>query len=470
MLLDLLGADAQVLLVEPRRMRDRAADLLAEEADLAGTLAKTWGATAAGEDHGFPRLHLPFDRLLAHTDAPRRGRSPPRPRGARRRHRRLHGILRHRGRRPERAPRQRRRRQRQRATATGSWWPPTARRRPAACDELLAATASTPRWIVVRAARAGLHPARRQAGRARRARPHRPAPGPPPARPRARRPGLLRRPQGRRLRRAPPARRGPLRRHGQAGHRRRRARLPAARVPGRRQALRAVRPDRRRAPLHRRRVARASTGSAATDWQKTKAKVRSAVSEIAQELVVLYQKRLHTPGPRLPRRHPVAARAGGRLPVPGDARPAQGHQRREGRHGGRAPDGPPRVRRRRLRQDRGGDPGRVQGGAGRQAGGGAGAHHAAGPAALPDVLRPLRRLPGAGRGAVAVPHAGARRRWSPRACERRGRRRDRHPPPAVRRHHVQGPRPARGRRGAALRREPTRSRSSSSRPTSTCSR
>ena len=69
-LFDLVGPDALVLLLEPRRMRDRAADLLAEEADLAGSLAKTWGATEAGEDHGFPRLHLPFDRLLAHTDAP----------------------------------------------------------------------------------------------------------------------------------------------------------------------------------------------------------------------------------------------------------------------------------------------------------------------------------------------------------------------------------------------------------------
>ena len=31
-------------------------------------------------------------------------------------------------------------------------------------------------------------------------------------------------------------------------------------------------------------------------WQKAKARVRSAVAEIAQELVVLYQKRLHEPG------------------------------------------------------------------------------------------------------------------------------------------------------------------------------
>ena len=33
-----------------------------------------------------------------------------------------------------------------------------------------------------------------------------------------------------------------------------------------------------------------------TDWQKTKARVRSAVAEIAQELVVLYQTRVHTIG------------------------------------------------------------------------------------------------------------------------------------------------------------------------------
>ncbi|HEY8523566.1 MAG TPA: transcription-repair coupling factor [Acidimicrobiales bacterium] len=64
-LLDVIGDDAQVLLCEPRRMRDRAADLLAEEADLAATLASTWGAQ--GE---FPRLHLDFDRLLARTQAP----------------------------------------------------------------------------------------------------------------------------------------------------------------------------------------------------------------------------------------------------------------------------------------------------------------------------------------------------------------------------------------------------------------
>ncbi len=67
LLCDLLADDAQVVLVEPRRVRDRAAELLDEEAALADALASTWGLEA-GE--GAPRLHVPFDRLLARTAAP----------------------------------------------------------------------------------------------------------------------------------------------------------------------------------------------------------------------------------------------------------------------------------------------------------------------------------------------------------------------------------------------------------------
>jgi len=66
LLSDLVGPDALVVLVEPRRMRDRAGEIIAEEADLARTLAVTWGA---GTDD-LPRLNLDFDRLLAHTEAP----------------------------------------------------------------------------------------------------------------------------------------------------------------------------------------------------------------------------------------------------------------------------------------------------------------------------------------------------------------------------------------------------------------
>ncbi|MDQ1431825.1 MAG: hypothetical protein QOF40_2427 [Actinomycetota bacterium] len=66
LLTDLLPDNALALLVEPKRMRDRAQELLDEEASLAGTLAVTWGA---GAERELPRLSLDFDRLLAHTRA-----------------------------------------------------------------------------------------------------------------------------------------------------------------------------------------------------------------------------------------------------------------------------------------------------------------------------------------------------------------------------------------------------------------
>jgi transcription-repair coupling factor (superfamily II helicase) len=66
LLTDLLPDTALVLLVEPKRMRDRAQELLDEEAALASALAGTWGA---GAETDLPRLSLDFDRLLAHTRA-----------------------------------------------------------------------------------------------------------------------------------------------------------------------------------------------------------------------------------------------------------------------------------------------------------------------------------------------------------------------------------------------------------------
>ena len=64
---DLLPPSAVVALFEPRRLRDRAQELLDEEAALAETLVKTWGATLDPETT--PRLSLPFERLLEHTKA-----------------------------------------------------------------------------------------------------------------------------------------------------------------------------------------------------------------------------------------------------------------------------------------------------------------------------------------------------------------------------------------------------------------
>jgi transcription-repair coupling factor (superfamily II helicase) len=61
LLTDVLPDAAKVVLVEPRRMRDRALDLIAEEDDLARTLASTW---ARDPDKSFPRLHADPDTLL----------------------------------------------------------------------------------------------------------------------------------------------------------------------------------------------------------------------------------------------------------------------------------------------------------------------------------------------------------------------------------------------------------------------
>jgi transcription-repair coupling factor (superfamily II helicase) len=64
---DLLAPQSQVVLVEPRRVRDRAAELYDEEGALAGALATTWGYR--GEPETIPRLHAHFDRLLEHCGA-----------------------------------------------------------------------------------------------------------------------------------------------------------------------------------------------------------------------------------------------------------------------------------------------------------------------------------------------------------------------------------------------------------------
>ena len=66
LLTDVLPSTAKVALIEPRRMRDRANDLLAEEDDLARALASTW---ARDPNRTFPRLHAETDRLLASGQA-----------------------------------------------------------------------------------------------------------------------------------------------------------------------------------------------------------------------------------------------------------------------------------------------------------------------------------------------------------------------------------------------------------------
>ena len=214
---DLLPPGGQVVLVEPRRIRDRAVQLLDEEAALAETLAATWGAEGGrgGRLPPPPRCLRPsaarlpgrrrrpaagprgtVDRRARRAPLRAGGRGPGSPgrRGVPAGGRGLHGdaVRRHRpGRRAAVGGARRRRRAR-----------PGGRGRPGDAGRRRGGGGHHER----------LHPPRRQGGRSLGDRRHRPphaAPTGPPAGPGGRR--VLRRPRGRELRRAPPARRGALR-------------------------------------------------------------------------------------------------------------------------------------------------------------------------------------------------------------------------------------------------------------------
>jgi transcription-repair coupling factor (superfamily II helicase) len=66
---DLLDERSRIVLVEPRRLRDRAAEILDEEVALSESLATTWGLKQDGSQAAMPRLHLGFDRLLKQSGA-----------------------------------------------------------------------------------------------------------------------------------------------------------------------------------------------------------------------------------------------------------------------------------------------------------------------------------------------------------------------------------------------------------------
>ena len=75
---DLLGPQGLVLLCEPRRMRDRAQELLDEEAALAGALATTWGASEPDAQRRACRCRSTGS---SRTPPPARPTCSPRPRG-----------------------------------------------------------------------------------------------------------------------------------------------------------------------------------------------------------------------------------------------------------------------------------------------------------------------------------------------------------------------------------------------------
>ncbi len=206
-----------------------------------------------------------------------------------------------------------------------------------------------------------------------------------------------------------------------------------------------------------------------TSWNRTKARVKSSMRDMAGELLKLYAERQLAKAPALLAGHRPAAPVRGRLPLRGERRPAGGDRDHQGRPAARAADGPPALRRRRLRQDRGGDARRLQGGRRRLPGGGAGAHHHPRRPAPRDLPPALRGLAGDHRDDLALPLAGRDPRHQEAAGRRQGRHPDRHPPAAVEGHPAAQAGPADRRRGAALRRRAEGAPEAAARRTSTCS-
>ena len=154
-------------------------------------------------------------------------------------------------------------------------------------------------------------------------------------------------------------------------------------------------------PRPGRKLGRVGTGR----WEKTRAAAERATLDLAAQLLEVQARRAAQPGHAFPPDTAWQREFESSFPFHRDARPAPRHRRDQGRHGAGAPDGPPRLRRCRLWQDRGGHPGRVQGRHGRPAGGGARAHHRPRPTAPQHLPRTDGRLPVRHRDAQPVPHA-----------------------------------------------------------------
>ena len=174
---------------------------------------------------------------------------------------------------------------------------------------------------------------------------------------------------------------------------------------------------------------------------------------MADELLRLYAERQALPGEALPARRRRLPRLRGHVPVRRDRRPGARHRRREQGPRVDAADGPPRLRRRRLRQDRG----RAARGVPRRPWPASRSRCSARRrCSRSSTSAPSRRAWPATRSRVrALSRFQTKKEQEETARRpqgRQGRRRHRHAPPALEGRPLQAPRPARRRRGAALRR------------------
>ncbi len=187
-------------------------------------------------------------------------------------------------------------------------------------------------------------------------------------------------------------------------------------------------------------------------WQKARRRAAQRIRDVAAELLDLYSRRAARRGTQM-----LAGEADYRafqagFPFEETADQAAAIEQVLERPEIRQAHGPGHLRRRRLRQDRGGAARRVRGGAVRQAGRGSGADDLARSATLHDLRRPICRLAGPGRKPVAISQQQGGGRDPGRRRRGQRRHRHRHPALAAGQGALQGSGSGGDRRGAPFRR------------------
>ena len=166
-------------------------------------------------------------------------------------------------------------------------------------------------------------------------------------------------------------------------------------------------------------------------WEHIKSRVRRAARQVAGELLHLYALRQATKGFRFSEDGEWQVRFEKAFPYEETEDQLRAIDAVKDDMESDQPHGPAALRRRGLRQDRGGAAGGLQGHARQQAGDGAGADHHPGPAALRHLPGALRRLPRQGGDDLPLP-VGGRAEEDPQGLRRRqGGRAHRHAPAAL---------------------------------------
>ena len=188
-----------------------------------------------------------------------------------------------------------------------------------------------------------------------------------------------------------------------------------------------------------------------TEWEKSKTKAKKAAKDMAKGLIQLYAQRQRLAGHAFAPDTPWQKDFEALFPYPGDGGSASLRGGDQGRYGEVHPHGPPSLRGRGVRQDRGGLPGHYEMRAGGQASRPAGAHHRAGPAALHDRSEAFLPFSRGDRDDLPVPHRRTDPGHPPPDSGGKRGPAHRHPQAPGQGHPVPRSGPAGGGRGAAVR-------------------